>query len=109
MTRITQPEICSYGFIDYFRQAYPGSEIISVDKKQVNSCKKFIREYLRPARRGHTSYHFKHAVEEKFNCYISNGAFIIAALQCGCRVERVGLSNPNAYIHMDYKTGGIDE
>jgi hypothetical protein len=56
-----------------------------------------------------TSYSFKHAVEEWSENelhdpqHISNGAFIVAALRCGYRLNHEGGNSPNAWINMGTK------
>lgn len=75
-----------------------------VDAEEVNYCREYIKEFLKVDKRGgHSSYHFKHMVESHYNTYISNGAFIVAAIQEGCRIERFSLNSPNVRVYMAHK------
>jgi len=98
MSRIIEQNICSYGFKENAEKG-----VIDINSDEIKICMEFIARYLKPDRRGHSSYHFKHAAEKQYNHYVTNGAFIVAAIRLGCRVERLGLSSLNARIYMDYK------
>jgi len=99
---IKEEMICGYGFIDYHEKHYPGQSITPIDSEQVNKCRQFIREKMKPNRRGHTSYHLKHVVEKEYNYYIANGAFIVAAIREGVPIKRDGFS-PNVIVFMSYQ------
>jgi len=55
---------------------------IGPDPLQVDLCIEFIQKYLQPAKKLHrrSSYGWKHVVERWAETYITNGAFIMAAL-----------------------------
>lgn len=104
-------DICSYGFRDYYVREYPGKPAREVEPGEVELCRIFIREYCKPHRRGHSSYHFKHVVENYFGTYIGNGSFIAAAIMEGCSMERLGIG-PNVRVFLKYDSrasgnGGI--
>ena len=51
-------------------------------QQQVLLCRDYIDQHR--IKRGHSSYWYKHVVEEKHkSTYIHNGAFIVAAIICG--------------------------
>jgi hypothetical protein len=102
---ITVNNICSFGLSEYFFREYPGQPLEPINTDQVNKCREYIKEYLKPDKRGHSSYHFKHVVENHYNYYISNGAFIQAALLENIRMERMSLHSPNVRIYLTYKRG----
>ena len=97
-------DVCAYGFKDYFVDRYPGEPIRPVDPDQVEACRAFIRDHCREDKRGHTSYQFKHIVEGFYNRYIQNGAFIVAAILEGKRLERIRLRGPNAQVFIEVTT-----
>ena len=50
-----------------------------------------------------SSYSLKHIAERAAGNYISNGAFIAAALLEGWTVKRIPGSNPNAWLNISEK------
>ena len=48
----------------------------------------------------HTSYGLKHLAEHDLGHYISNGAFIAAAVMSGWKVQRASPDSPNACINI---------
>ena len=52
------------------------------------------KEKTKTINRRHSSYGYKHMVEESAGHYISNGAFIVAAIHCGFHYQIV-LDSPN--------------
>lgn len=86
------------------------------DPKQVEICKQFIAERCKKTDRinkGWTSYGLKHAVEQwtevKYNrswghyIYVSNGAFIRAALDLGYRCEYAYGIGPTVYLNISLR------
>lgn len=47
-----------------------------------------------------TSYGWKHKVEKDTGKYVSNGAFICAALYLGYKMKRLSLTSPNVYFNI---------
>lgn len=81
------------------------------DPKEVELAKEFIKigcSFTEDFTKDHTSYGLKHIVEkwteEKFNTtsyrYVSNGAFITAALELGYKMQPCEPTGPNAYFNM---------
>ena len=72
------------------------------DPEQVRLCVKWIEEntkVLKTIRPNAGSYYLKHVVEKAYETYISNGAFIQAAIEVGFRFERDRL---NATFNMGF-------
>jgi hypothetical protein len=87
-----------------------------VDPKQVEICKQFLLEFCEKTDRINkdgTSYGLKHAVEQwtsvkKYHSwwnydYVTNGAFIRAALDLGYRCEYAYGIGPNVYLNISIK------
>jgi len=74
------------------------------EPEQVSACRAWLREFAAPTktiRRERSSYQYKHAVEDSaralgVSLYVSNGAFIVAAIAEGYRLERDDYSSQNA-------------
>lgn len=49
---------------------------------------------------GASSYTWKHVAERDLDTYISNGAFICAALYLNYKMQRQGKTSPNAYFNL---------
>jgi hypothetical protein len=76
-------------------------EDLEINKKQVELCEKWIKEFVKERKtinKDFSSYKLKHMVEEHFNQYISNGAFIQASKNLGFKIKPCG--NINAYFNM---------
>lgn len=67
--------------------------------EQIEICMNWINEFCKPSTRYalSSSYTYKHVVEKWANTYISNGAFIQAAVNLGYKYKQVG---PNAVFKM---------
>jgi len=97
---LTKNQICSAGLKDYFE----GTDNIDFitqkpDKKMVKLCRKFIREMMSPSKSAiNSSYHLKHEVERWSGVYITNGAFILAALLEGINQVPTSIHSPNTHI-----------
>lgn len=74
-------------------------------RDQVEICKDWIRRWVTPRQsinRNHSSYALKHAVEAEAGQYVSNGAFIQAAVELGYCYQRCRDQSPNACFNMNY-------
>jgi len=77
------------------------------NKKEVQVCKEWIRKYCKPKKatkngRAFSSYFLKHRVEATngLTCYVSNGAFIQAAVDLGYEFVRDDPFSINVYFFM---------
>lgn len=65
---------------------------------QVNACAQFVEHCCEPTktfrRRERSSYGWKHLAELVLGQYVCNGAFIVAALLAGYRLERDAACSP---------------
>lgn len=84
--------------------------LVNVDENQVQLCRQFLADKAKSSRVNsqYTSYNFKHWVEKYFesqgkDVYVTNGAFIKAALLEGFRVVRSRVDGLNAQINLDTK------
>lgn len=109
---ITENKICAYGLKDYFT-GEPGTinDRCLVDSStsplMVKICRAFIRSMMIPAAKPvNSSYHLKHEVERWAGTYISNGAFIMAALLEGIMQEPTGPLSPNTWVYARKKYRG---
>jgi hypothetical protein len=71
---------------------------------QVEECKQWLRGFARkknlPAGRCPNSYYLKHVMEDAIGTYVTNGAFIQAAVDLGFKYSSIG---PNAYFHIELR------
>ena len=79
------------------------------DETQIAACQAWLRANARPTktiRPRPYSYALKHVVEAALGgpgrAYISNGAFIVAALREGYRARRCSWTSPNAHFNMAF-------
>lgn len=75
----------------------------AINENQVELCKDWIKQRITPRKTINTqrsSYNLKHIVEENKSSYISNGAFIKAAIELGYKHKDSG---KNAYFNMSFK------
>jgi hypothetical protein len=110
---IKHPQLRAYGYRladvaddDANKFGEPDDEFVG----QVLRALEWLKDVPKTARfnRGSTSYGYKHQAEHWHrasgsgqDCYISNGAFIVAALIAGFKVKRCGgFDSPNAYFNM---------
>jgi len=71
-------------------------------QSEVELCERWINEFVTMRKTINTergSYGLKHAAEHWLNEYVSNGAFIQAAVNLGYKYKRDG---PNAYFNMAF-------
>lgn len=74
----------------------------TIDKKQIELCKDWIQKWITPRKTINDekgSYGLKHVVERNTNTYISNGAFIKAAIDLGYKYKQYDL---NASFNMSF-------
>lgn len=75
-------------------------------RKQIGTCAKvakWLKENTLPRKtinRNDSSYGWKHIVEKEIGEYVSNGAFIAAAIHCGFKFSAEGGYCPNAYFNI---------
>jgi hypothetical protein len=70
------------------------------EQEQVELCKNWITKNCKPRKtinHNHSSYGLKHDVERDVGEYISNGAFIRAAIELGYKYK---VKSPNAWFAM---------
>ncbi|MEN6574952.1 MAG: hypothetical protein ABFD90_01320 [Phycisphaerales bacterium] len=75
-------------------------------RAEVCLCKAWILEWIdkrKTINLKYTSYYLKHAVEAFSSTYVSNGAFIQAAMESGFNVKPVEVNSVNAYFNMSFK------
>lgn len=101
IVQLHEKDICAAGLADFFGDD-PQAVNIPPDEKEVELCRRFIRETCSPSKTGHSSYGFKHEVERRFGEYISNGAAILAAVREGVEQHRIKIG-PNTIIMLEYK------
>ena len=84
-------------------------ELKQIDEHQIDVCMAWLEEFAKPKKsikQGISSYSYKHVVEEWCSRigkpeYISNGAFIVAAIRLGYRAVRgIHANDPNAYFNI---------
>lgn len=88
-----------------------GREYLAEHLEEVAACADWVKKQAR-ARSWYTrstSYGFKHVVERRFKLvdeylYVSNGAFIAAALGLGWEARRAEGNTPNAYFRFSPRT-----
>ena len=75
-----------------------------IDEDQVERAMRFLRERTVPHnRRREHSYALKHVAENYAGDYVSNGAFIEAALRLGYKVVPIDWFDINAYVYLRIK------
>jgi hypothetical protein len=78
--------------------------LIPIDEDQVERAMLFLRECTVPHdRRREHSYVLKHVAERYAGDYVSNGAFIEAALRLGYKVVPIDWFDINAYVYLRIK------
>jgi len=77
----------------------------TINKKEVDSCKEWIKRWVYPRKTINTkrgSYNLKGLVEKEMSIYISNGAFIKAAIEMGYKFKETSRESKNAYFNMSF-------
>lgn len=77
-------------------------DLTHIPDDQVALCKDWIKEYITPLKalnKARSSYNLKHQVEDACGTYISNGAYIKAAIELGYKYERTREESKNAYLN----------
>ena len=72
-------------------------------KREIELCEQWIKKFMIPTQtliKKSSSYNLKKKVEGYYERYISNGAFIRAAINCG---YKIGVTNINAWFNMNQK------
>lgn len=75
-------------------------------RHEIESVKEWIRQWFdvrKTINDMHSSYLLKHIMERHTDFYVSNGAFIQAAIELGYRYKRCSCSSVNAYFNASYK------
>jgi hypothetical protein len=95
--RVTDIGLCWAGDLDPSHALPPSSEMVT-------TCRRWIQAYASPRKTFNTlysSYSLKHMVENTPGySYVTNGAFIQAALELGYEMKPVGRRNYNALFKM---------
>ena len=83
------------------------------DPEQVAVCKEWIGRFgiltKKTKTSGRTSYRWKHIVEHRMGKYVSNGAFIQAAIECGLKIEIEHDYSPNVRVNLSKGCGVFDK
>ena len=97
-------DAAGFGADDTTRPCGQGSAPFGTrEARQVVLCCDWLHRRTEPAKtasRG--SYGLKHVVERQVGEYVSNGAFLAAALALGYRVDRNGI---NGRVYLKYRRG----
>ncbi len=75
------------------------------DEKEIEICKRWISTFISPRttlNNQYSSYGMKHLVEDWAETYVSNGAFIAAAIDLGYRYKQGQAKSPNAVFNMSF-------
>ena len=74
-------------------------------RTQIEDCKNWLLKYARkrrlPQDRCLNSYYLSHVVEDAIGQYVTNGAFIQAAIELGFQYSSI--VGPNAYFHIELR------
>ena len=106
---ITPSNLRTFGFIDLHQHPdLPELQNEYPERDEIDECIRWLLKFAEPGptlalRR--TSYGYKHTVERWAGRYISNGAFITAAIELGYRWRRV-MNGPNAVFALKMKIDG---
>lgn len=76
-----------------------------VDSEQVKTCEEWIKNNARKREtmnKDRTSYGLKHDVERDTGKYVTNGAFIQAAINLGYKAKPLANNSPNAEFNMGF-------
>lgn len=73
------------------------------DRTHVDDCKQWLMKHAKKKHlpKGLNSYYLKHVVEEAIGHYVTNGAFIQAAIELGFKYSSI--EGPNAFFHIELK------
>ncbi|MBO1352009.1 MAG: hypothetical protein EBE86_033685 [Hormoscilla sp. GUM202] len=69
-------------------------------------CRQWLQDhqFRQTFNKAHSSYGYKHMVERRTNTYITNGAFIAAALTLDIPVKQCHPDSPNVYLPISEKS-----
>ena len=105
LQRVLQQErqIGVYGMSSGDRYGKP-QELIKY-LKEIAICRQWLgyASFRKTVNTRHTSYRYKHLVEDWANTYIPNGAFIVAGISLDIPYKRVRFDSPNAYFAISEK------
>lgn len=75
-------------------------------KHEIQACINWLKtaQKRKTLNKDHSSYGMKHIVERKYRCYVSNGAFIVAAILSGFDIGRCRFDSANAHINISSKS-----
>jgi hypothetical protein len=77
---------------------------------EVRICREWLEQGppRKTINREHTSYGWKHVIEKERQCYVSNGALLLAAAELGIAGRRDGYRSPNACLAIsDRRRNGV--
>lgn len=109
------PTLCDFGFGTYHPRSLRQSKAAFAEQlegaraalrshlDQVNVCLRWLKdvERLKLVNEKRTSYGLKHCVERNAGVYVTNGAFIVAAIFAGFKMKKC---EPNAFFNVAEKT-----
>jgi len=106
---IKEGDVCGCGLIDGTKaQSYSTAKLLNErpKRKEINICFAWLNKVVRKKsfNTNISSYGLKHLVEEDRNTYVSNGAFIIAAIRSGFKIKQTWIRSPNIYINISNKS-----
>ena len=82
-----------------WRKRNPDYQRTAPEPEQIHLCKVWLQEFATVGKTYNAfSYGYKHVVERWAGKYVSNGAFIPAALECGFEIKPVDPLSPNANV-----------
>jgi hypothetical protein len=100
-------DVTAFGLKTYKYDKKYGKVVEPVDIEEVKLCKQWL---LRKARKrktintNYSSYGLKHRVEDTYGKYVSNGAFIVAAMELGYEVKPTDFDSPNGNFNISIRT-----
>ena len=105
MSRLDWTEIAASGLwpAERLPASIAGAPRPEPQAEQIALCREWLSRFAEKTiaiRSRHSSYFYKHKVEQWAGEYISNGAFIVAAIAEGHRAKRVRPHSPNAFFNI---------
>ena len=97
------PEIIENGFVTSPKRLGYVTDNMPPREDEIEICKEWLRKWAKPRKtmnNDRSSYEIKHFIEHTDNKYVTNGAFIQAAIEEGYKVERIE-DSPNAIFNID--------
>lgn len=92
--------------LGYHYDGKPEEMLSSELLQQFSACKNWLNKVvkIRSFNRNHTSYRYKHMVERWADLYVSNGAFIAAAIALDFPIKRTHSKSPNVFLPISNKS-----